>query len=63
MSTKRSHTLAEVFSCEFCKSSKNTFSYRTPPVAASIKGMTQLKIIVGTTKKDLEINLLKHIII
>ena len=28
-------TLAQVFSCEFCKISKNTFSYRTPPVAAS----------------------------
>ena len=24
-----------VFSCEFCEISKNTFSYRTPPVAAS----------------------------
>ena len=28
-------TLAQVFSCEFCEISKNTFSYRTPPVAAS----------------------------
>ena len=28
-------TLAQVFSCEFCKISKNTFSYRTTPVAAS----------------------------
>ena len=28
-------TLAQVFSCEFCKISKNTFSDRTPPVAAS----------------------------
>ena len=27
--------LAEVFSCEFCEISKNTFCYRTPPVAAS----------------------------
>ena len=27
-------TLAQVFSCEFCEISKNTFSYRTPPVAA-----------------------------
>ena len=27
-------TLAQVFSCEFCETSKNTFSYRTPPVAA-----------------------------
>ena len=27
--------LAQVFSCKFCKISKNTFFYRTPPVAAS----------------------------
>ena len=24
-----------MFSCEFCEISKNTFSYRTPPVATS----------------------------
>ena len=24
-----------MFSCEFCEISKNTFSYRTPPVPAS----------------------------
>ena len=29
-------TLAQVFSCEFCKISKNTFCYRTPLVAASV---------------------------
>ena len=28
-------TLAQLFSCEFCEISKNTCSYRTPPVAAS----------------------------
>ena len=28
-------TLAQVFSYEFCKFSKNTFFYRKPPVAAS----------------------------
>ena len=27
--------LAQMFSCEFCNIFKNTFSYRTPPVAAS----------------------------
>ena len=27
--------LAQVFSCEFCEIPKNTFSYRTPPVAGS----------------------------
>ena len=26
-----------MFSCEFCEISKNNFSYRTPPVAASGK--------------------------
>ena len=29
-------TLAQVFSCAFCDISKNIFSYRTPPVAASV---------------------------
>ena len=28
-------TLAQVFSCEFCEISKDTFSYKTPPAAAS----------------------------
>ena len=32
----KKETLAQVFSCEFCEISKNTFSYRTPPVAASV---------------------------
>ena len=31
----RPGTLAQVFSCEICETSKNTFSYRTPLVAAS----------------------------
>ena len=29
-------TLAQVFSCEFCEIFKNTFFYKTPPVAASV---------------------------
>ena len=29
-------TLAQVFSCEFCEISKNTFFHRTPLVAASV---------------------------
>ena len=33
----KKETLAQVFSCEFCEISNNTFSYRTPPVAASEK--------------------------
>ena len=32
----KKETLAQVFSCEFCEISKNIFSYRTPPVAASV---------------------------
>ena len=32
----KKETVAHVFSSEFCKFSKNTFLYRTPPVAASI---------------------------
>ena len=31
----RKETLAQVFSCKFNEVSKNTFSYKTPPVAAS----------------------------
>ena len=35
----KKETLAQVFSCEFCKISKNAFYYRTPRMAASsIKG-------------------------
>ena len=30
----KKEALAQVFSCEFCQISKNTFSYRTPLVAA-----------------------------
>ena len=32
----KKETLAQVFSCQFCAISKNTFSYRTPSVAASV---------------------------
>ena len=32
----KKETLAQLFSCEFCEISKKTFSYRTPPVAASL---------------------------
>ena len=31
----KKESLAQVFSCKFCEISKNTFFYRTPPVAAS----------------------------
>ena len=39
--------MAQVFSCEFCETFKNTFSYRTPPVAAS-------EVPVPTAEKSLE---------
>ena len=32
----KKETLAQVFYCEFCEIFKNTFSYRTPPVAALV---------------------------
>ena len=32
----KKETLAQVFTCEFSEISKNTFFYRTPPVAASV---------------------------
>ena len=31
----KKEALAQVFPCEFCEISENTFFYRTPPVAAS----------------------------
>ena len=43
----KKEALAQVFSCEFCKISKNTFSYRTPPVApvAAVPPVAALNII------------------
>ena len=32
----KNEALAQVFSCEFCEIAKNTFSYRTSPMAASV---------------------------
>ena len=31
----KKETLVQVFSCKFCEICKDTFSYRTPPLAAS----------------------------
>ena len=58
--------LTQAFSCEFCKISKNTFSYRAPPLAASDspnkrKAMTQLKKHWKTRKMvivDVHINII-----
>ena len=38
----KKETLAQVFSCEFCEISKNTFSHRTPLVAASVDSMNNI---------------------
>ena len=35
----KKETLAQVFSCKFFKISKNTFSYRTPQMAATVLGL------------------------
>ena len=35
----KKETLAQVFSCEFCEISKNTFLYRAPLVAASLNNV------------------------
>ena len=32
----KKESLAQVFSCDFCEISKNTFFYRTPLVAVSV---------------------------
>ena len=42
-STIKKETLTQVFSCELCEISKNTFCYRTPPVAASKNSHPQLE--------------------
>ena len=42
----KKETLAQVFSCEFCEISKDTFLQRTPLVAASIKNATFPQITV-----------------
>ena len=39
----KKETLAQVFSCVFCKNFQNTFFYRTPPVAASLSTRQILK--------------------
>ena len=35
----KNETLAQLFPCEICEISKNTISYRTPPVADSQMGL------------------------
>ena len=48
MCSIKKETLAQVFSCEFCEISKNTFSYRTPLVAASVNFRDELEFLDGS---------------
>ena len=45
----KKETLAQLFSCEFCEISRNTFFYRTPPVPTyvqnQVNGMINLKTV------------------
>ena len=50
----KKETLAQMFSCEFCEISENTFSYRTSLVAASVT-LTQQTLKVVSTLTNVEI--------
>ena len=52
-------SLAQLFSCEFCEISKNTFPYRTPPAAAS--GNYMMKRLRCTLQERLDFLTSKHI--
>ena len=39
----KKETLAQVFSCEFCKISENSFSNRIPPLATSARELREKK--------------------
>ena len=57
----KKESLAQVFSCEFCEISKNTFFYRTPLVAASGLSLNRIEIqILFVRKLFIESQLLKH---
>ena len=57
----KKEALAQVFSCEFCEISKNTFSYRTPPVAVSVFNNTYFEDQKWTTASVTYHNFLLHI--
>ena len=44
----KKETLAQVFSCEFCEISKNTFFHRTPLVAASVTARNSAETVRST---------------
>ena len=53
----KKETLAQLFSCEFCEISKNTFSYRTPLVAASDYRIAVIASIIGGSLSKQELTL------
>ena len=48
----KKETLAQVFSCEFCEISKNTFFYRTPLVAVFLHLCASMKNVLKENKRD-----------
>ena len=46
MQLYKKETLTQVFFCEFLEISKNTFSYRTPPVDAFVKSCSIVYFVV-----------------
>ena len=50
----KKETQAQVFSCEFYEISKNTFPYRTPPVAASGRYLEYIlkRIFIGKNRSS-----------
>ena len=42
-------TLAQMFSCEFCEISKNTFFHRISPVAASVRVLSKMLFVCGVS--------------
>ena len=48
-SQQKTCALAQVFSCEFCKISENTFRHKTPPAAASVARGNADDIAIGCT--------------
>ena len=47
----KKESLAQVFSCEFCEIFKNTYFYRTPPMATTVDNIS----IYGKSLNDLDL--------
>ena len=57
----KKETVAQVFSCEFCEISKNTFFYKTPLVAASENNVTMQTTAKFASNSTANIKLSKHL--